>query len=69
MARIELDEDGVSSVGNLFQRIEEVARTHSGRPQPEVLAELEKIYADLDYGPTDGLDLAELAQEIANGGS
>lgn len=66
--RIEVDEDGVGGLAELLGRLREVARTHQGQPQPEVLAALERQYAEVGYpGPLDGLDLPEMAQAIADG--
>ena len=65
--RLELNRDGMQRLAELNQRIHEVAQTHKRRPQPEVLAALEREYAAADYGPTDGLDLVYMAQWIADG--
>ena len=65
--RIKLNEGVAERLTEIFERIEEVARTHRGRPQPAVLAALEQIYIDLDYGSTEGLDLPEVAQRISDG--
>jgi hypothetical protein len=63
--RVNINESAMQGVVTIFERIEQVAQTHAGRPEPEVLAALERIYVDLNYGPTDGLDLREIARQIA----
>jgi len=46
------------------QGIEEVARTHAGRPVPEVLSALESVVSRA--GIASGADLPEIAQRISD---
>lgn len=56
----------VGAMRALDERLDEIARTHAGRPQPEVLAALERAVSDLGGQPhTPGL--AERAQRISDG--
>jgi hypothetical protein len=56
----------VGAMRVLEERLDEVARTHAGRPQPEVLAALERTISGFGLQPAHP-DVAERAQRISDG--
>ena len=55
----------VGAMRELDERLAEVARTHAGRPQPEVLAALERTVTGFGLQPNHP-DVAEQAQKISD---
>lgn len=56
----------IGAMQELEEALAEVARTHAGRPQPEVLDALERTISGLGLQPNQP-DVAERAQRISEG--